>query len=91
MTQVRADPTYLSDPELSEYLNRLGYTLVSRANTHTYNFFFFPIRDETLNAFALPGGFLTEFFGFFIYPWVFLVQFAAAFFQRGHRFSVVFS
>lgn len=58
MTQVRADPTYLSDPELSEYLNRLGYTLVSRANTHTYNFFFFPIRDETLNAFALPGGFI---------------------------------
>lgn len=58
MTQVRADPTFLSDPELTEYLNRLGYSLVSRANTHTYNFFFFPIRDETLNAFALPGGFI---------------------------------
>lgn len=41
--------------------------------------------------FALPGGFLTEFFGFFIYPWVFFAQFAAAFFQRGHRFSVVSS
>lgn len=58
MTQVRADPTFLTDPELTEYLNRLGYALVSRANTHTYNFFFFPIRDETLNAFALPGGFI---------------------------------
>ena len=23
MTQVRADPTYMSDPETSEYLNRL--------------------------------------------------------------------
>lgn len=58
MGQVRADPTFLTDPELTEYLNRLGYTLVSRANTHTYNFFFFPIRDATLNAFALPGGYI---------------------------------
>ncbi len=58
MVQVQADPTYLSDPEILEYLNRLGYQLVSRARTYTYNFFFFPIRDTTLNAFALPGGFI---------------------------------
>lgn len=58
MTQVRAAPTYMSDPETSEYLNRLGYQLVSNAQTYTYSFFFFPIRDETLNAFALPGGFI---------------------------------
>ena len=57
MRQVRADPTYMSDPETSEYLNRLGYQLVSNANTYTYQFFFFPIRDATLNAFALPGGY----------------------------------
>ena len=35
MTQVRADPTFMSDPETTEYLNRLGYQLVSRANTYT--------------------------------------------------------
>ena len=58
MTQVRADPTYMTDPETSEYLNRLGYQLVSRANTYTYQFFFFPIRDSSLNAFALPGGYI---------------------------------
>ena len=58
MRQVRADPTYMSDPETSEYLNRLGYQLVSNANTYTYQFFFFPIRDATLNAFALPGGYI---------------------------------
>ena len=55
MTRVRADPTYLNDPEISEYLGRLGYQLVSHAHTSTYNFEFFAIRDETLNAFALPG------------------------------------
>lgn len=58
MTQVRADPTFLSDPEITEYLGRLGYQLVSHARTSTYGFFFFPIRDETLNAFALPGGYI---------------------------------
>ncbi len=58
MRQVRADPTYMTDPETSEYLNRLGYQLVSNANTYTYQFFFFPIRDSTLNAFALPGGYI---------------------------------
>ena len=50
MTQVRADPTFMSDPETTEYLNHLGYQLVSRANTYTYQFFFFPIRDASLNA-----------------------------------------
>lgn len=58
MTQVRADPTFMSDPETTEYLNHLGYQLVSRANTYTYQFFFFPIRDASLNAFALPGGYI---------------------------------
>ena len=58
MTRVRADPTYLNDPEISEYLGRLGYQLVSHAHTSTYNFEFFAIRDETLNAFALPGGYI---------------------------------
>lgn len=58
MQQVRSDPTFMSDPEMTEYLNRIGYQLVSHATTHTYNFFFFPIRDASLNAFALPGGFI---------------------------------
>lgn len=58
MAEVRADPTYLNDPEIMEYLGRLGYQLVSHAHTNTYNFFFFPIRDASLNAFALPGGFI---------------------------------
>lgn len=58
MTKVRTDPTYVSDPVLSEYLNKLGYKLVSSAKTYTYQFFFFAIRDATLNAFALPGGYI---------------------------------
>lgn len=58
MMQVRSDPTFMTDPEVTEYLNRIGYALVSRAKTYTYQFFFFGIRDASLNAFALPGGYI---------------------------------
>lgn len=58
MRHIRADSHFLNDPETIEYLNWLGYRLVSVANTHTYNFYFFPIIDKSLNAFAMPGGFI---------------------------------
>lgn len=58
MQEVRSDPTYLSDPETTEYLNRLGYKLVSAGPSSSYNYEFFPIRDPSINAFALPGGFI---------------------------------
>ena len=58
MSQIRADDAYLNDAETLDYLNHLGYRWVSDANAHTYNFFFFPIIDHSLNAFALPGGFI---------------------------------
>ncbi|HIU37498.1 MAG TPA: M48 family metallopeptidase [Candidatus Aphodousia faecigallinarum] len=58
MRQIRGDPAYLNDAETLEYLNRLGYKLVSVSDTHTYNFFFYPLIDHSLNAFAIPGGFI---------------------------------
>lgn len=58
MNMVRASPSFMTDPEITEYLNTLGYQLVSHAKTYTYNFSFFPIRNKTLNAFAMPGGFI---------------------------------
>lgn len=52
------DPAYLDDPELSDYLNTLGARLVSVGPDARQDFEFFPVRDSTLNAFALPGGFI---------------------------------
>ncbi len=66
MVEVRDDPTYMADPETLEYLNRLGYRLVSAGPTNTYSYFFFPIRDSSLNAFALPGGFVAVHSGLII-------------------------
>jgi predicted Zn-dependent protease len=58
MVQVRRDPSYLPDPESTEYLNHLGYQLVSVSAARTIDFSFFVVRDPMLNAFALPGGFI---------------------------------
>lgn len=58
MLHMRKDPSYLTDSETSDYLNRLGYRLIAASQTQPYDFFFFPVRDKSLNAFALPGGFV---------------------------------
>ncbi|MDR1310860.1 MAG: M48 family metalloprotease [Burkholderiaceae bacterium] len=62
MQRVKADPDYVKDGLLIEYLNNLGSVLVSASpgvrGEMGYDFFFFAVRDPTLNAFALPGGFI---------------------------------
>lgn len=58
MHRVRADETYMTDAETLDYLNRLGNRLVVAGQSQPFNFFFFPIREKSLNAFALPGGFI---------------------------------
>ena len=52
------DPSYLDDPEVSEYLATLGSRLVQASVGARQDFEFFAIRDPTINAFALPGGFI---------------------------------
>mgnify|MGYP000608812773 FL=1 len=58
MRQVRADKTYLPDEEIADYLNRLGWRLVAAGRSQPFSFVFFPLRDASLNAFAMPGGFV---------------------------------
>jgi len=58
MRDLRRDPAFLDDPEVNEYLNALGSRLVARAPGARQDFEFFGIRDSSINAFALPGGFV---------------------------------
>ncbi|SEN58234.1 M48 family metalloprotease [Nitrosomonas marina] len=60
MRQIRADPSYLDDPEISAYLNNLGHKLIanSKETRPGQSFEFFALQDSTINAFALPGGFM---------------------------------
>ena len=58
MRQARGHPAFLNDPDTTEYLNALGYRLVSASPARHMDFEFFAVRDPMLNAFALPGGFI---------------------------------
>ena len=60
MSQIRADPSYLDDAEIDGYLTNLGYKLISGSNEAQPDqaFEFFALRDPSINAFALPGGFM---------------------------------
>jgi predicted Zn-dependent protease len=52
------EPNYLDDPEISDYLGNLGARLTQTPGGVRYDFEFFALRDHTINAFALPGGFV---------------------------------
>jgi len=58
MREIRQDPAYYDDAEATDYLNALGNRLVARGATTHQNFEFFLVRDNQINAFALPGGYI---------------------------------
>ncbi len=62
MLDVRGDRAYVEDPELNAYIAALGNRLVTAArgatNDNRRDFEFFILNDDTINAFALLGGFV---------------------------------
>lgn len=58
MLEVRADPSYSEDTEITDYLNSIGYKLVGASSDSRQEFNFFLMMDPQVNAFALPGGFV---------------------------------
>ncbi len=58
MREIRADPSFLDDPPLTDYLNNLGYRLASSVDEPKVSLELFALRDDSINAFALPGGFI---------------------------------
>ena len=67
MRQIRPDPDYLDDPLLLEYVQGIWQPLVGSAKqlgniaVETQDRFaweIFLVRDHSVNAFALPGGFI---------------------------------
>ncbi|MFN3985199.1 MAG: M48 family metallopeptidase [Rhodocyclaceae bacterium] len=59
MSDIRwRDASYLDDAEIEDYVQRLGMRLVAAGPEPEREFEFFVMRDSTLNAFALPGGFI---------------------------------
>ncbi|MEN9630432.1 MAG: hypothetical protein RJA10_3660, partial [Pseudomonadota bacterium] len=67
MGEVRRDPDYLDEPVLLEYLQSLWQPLVQAARQRgdidvdtgsQFAWEIFLVRDRSVNAFALPGGFV---------------------------------
>lgn len=59
MHQIRwRDSGYLDDSDVESYLNQLGGRLVAVSNDPGLGFQFFPVNDPSINAFAMPGGFV---------------------------------
>ena len=58
MRDLRRDPDVSDDVEVSEYLNRLGTLLAGAPGANGFTLEFFLVLDQSLNAFALPGGYI---------------------------------
>lgn len=56
--ELRNQNGVLDDALLADYLNTLGYRLVANSPQPDQAFTFFIVRDNEINAFALPGGFV---------------------------------
>jgi len=58
MRQSRRALAFMDDPEITEYIQSLGQKLVSHSDSPAQDFRFFVINNPSINAFALPGGFI---------------------------------
>jgi predicted Zn-dependent protease len=58
MGEIRRNAMYLDDPEVEAYLNRLGNRLSAASPDPGIGFYFFPVNDPMINAFAMFGGYI---------------------------------
>ena len=56
--EMRRRGSIHDDVEITDYLNRFAAQLTATTPAAGYGFEFFLVRDGTLNAFALPGGYI---------------------------------
>ena len=58
MRQINASGMIIKDPQVTEYVSTIGHRVAAHANNGDYKFTFFVVDDPTINAFALPGGYI---------------------------------
>ena len=59
MRQLRAIAPIVNDAEINDYIQHLGFKLVeNNPDAANRQFSFFVIRQNTINAFAMPGGYI---------------------------------
>jgi len=58
MRAVRQELVVLDDPDIDAYINSVGTDLSARSGAHNQSFTFFVVKDNAINAFAAPGGYI---------------------------------
>jgi predicted Zn-dependent protease len=58
MLQLRNAGVVVDDPFLEAYLTSVGSQIATHVDDGAFNFNFFVVRDDRINAFALPGGYI---------------------------------
>lgn len=53
---VRREMTILDDPDISQYINTLGRSVLQAAGPQYFDYTFFIVDNDQFNAFAAPGG-----------------------------------
>ncbi|WP_137936958.1 M48 family metalloprotease [Chitinivorax sp. B] len=66
MREIRASDDFLDDPDITAYINSLGYKLAAASQDPAIPFEFFVVNDKSINAFAMPGGFIGVHAGIFL-------------------------
>jgi len=56
LQMIRKEAVFVDDPEVVGYVEDVGRRIVAQVGPHYFPFRFYVIKDESLNAFAVPGG-----------------------------------
>jgi len=56
--QLHREMNFIDDADITGYVSDLGYQLVSHLEEKNNQYQFFVVQNNTINAFALPGGFI---------------------------------
>lgn len=56
VVEVEKQRKVVTDPQVQGYLNRLGNRLLTGVRAREFDFTFKAVRDNSVNAFAVPGG-----------------------------------
>lgn len=56
LRMVEAKVPLIKDPEVVDYINRVGQKILQNVDGKYFDYEFFVIQDQGINAFAMPGG-----------------------------------
>jgi predicted Zn-dependent protease len=58
LLELQQQVPIIEDPFVTYYINRLGQKLVAQIGPQPFHYRFFIIQDPSMNAFAVPGGYI---------------------------------